>query len=54
MQMTYGEVGYILEIGKKGTKRISTFDKCDDITKLATIEEQKSYYEKWKNSSKSN
>jgi len=49
-QMSQGRVGYIIEMGKRGTNRVRTFDHCDDNSKLATVNDQMEYINRWKNS----
>lgn len=49
-QMSRGRVGYTIEIGERGSNRIRTFDNCDDVSKLATVEQQTKYIKKWQDS----
>lgn len=49
-QMSQGRVGYIIEMGKQGTNKVRTFDHCNDKSKLATVDEQLEYINRWKNS----
>jgi len=49
-QMSQGMVGYIVEMGKRGTNKARTFDCCDDQNKLATVEQQKKYIKQWQES----
>lgn len=52
IDMSDGLVGYQLEIGKKGSRKntLKTFEMDGDYSDLATIAEQKNYYQKWRNS----
>jgi hypothetical protein len=38
---------YEIEMGQKATKMIVIFDPTDDIHKIATVEEQKAYFDSW-------
>lgn len=49
-QMSKGRVGYIVEMGKRGTNKARTFDYCDDESKLATVDFQMNYIRKWRES----
>lgn len=49
-QMSQGKVGYIIEMGKKGTNKARTFDNCNDQNKLATVEQQIKYIKQWQES----
>ena len=49
-QMSQGRVGYIIEMGKRATNKTRAFDYCDDDSKLATVDEQLEYSEKWRKS----
>ena len=51
-QMSQGQVGYIIEMGKQGTNRVRTFDHCDDQDKLTTVNKQMNYIRQWKKSLK--
>ena len=51
-QMSQGKVGYIIEIGKRATNRARTFDRCDDESKLTTINKQMDYIRQWSESLK--
>ncbi|WP_201578709.1 hypothetical protein [Psychrobacter sp. Pi2-52] len=51
-QMSQGKVGYILEMGKRATNRARTFDRCDDESKLTTINKQMDYIRQWSESLK--
>ena len=52
-QMSQGQVGYIIEMGKRATNRARTFDYCDDESKLVTVAEQSAYVKQWSESLKS-
>lgn len=52
IQMSRGMVGYILEIGKKGSHKVRTFDTCENRVKLATVDKQMEYYKRWVDSPK--
>ena len=52
-QMSQGQVGYIIEMGKRATNRARTFDYCDDESKLVTVAEQNAYVKQWSESLKS-
>ena len=47
IQMSEGKVGYLMELGKKATKKVRTFDECLDVSLLSTVKEQDSYYRQW-------
>lgn len=49
-QMSQGKIGYIIEMGKRGTNKARTFDYCDDESKLTSVDEQIDYINRWKNS----
>ena len=51
-QMSQGKVGYIVEMGKRGTNRVGTFDHCDDLDKLTTVNKQMDYIKQWSESLK--
>ncbi|WP_201554522.1 hypothetical protein [Psychrobacter immobilis] len=51
-QMSRGQVGYIIEMGKQGTNRVRTFDHCDDLDKLTTVNKQMDYIRQWSESLK--
>ncbi|MBF0659275.1 hypothetical protein IPZ60_11020 [Psychrobacter sp. NG25] len=51
-QMSRGQVGYIIEMGKQGTNRVRTFDYCDDQDKLTTVNKQMDYIRQWSESLK--
>lgn len=51
-QMSQGRVGYIIEMGKRGTNRVRTFDHYDDLNKLTTINKQMDYIRQWSESLK--
>ena len=51
-QMSQGKVGYIVEMGKRGTNRVGTFDHCDDLDKLTTVNKQIDCIKQWSESLK--
>lgn len=52
-QMSKGRVGYIVEMGKRGTNKARTFDYCGDQDKLTTVNKQMDYIRQWSESLKS-
>ena len=51
-QMSQGKVGYIIEMGKRGANRVGTFDHCDDLDKLTTVNKQIDCIRQWSESLK--
>ncbi len=55
LDMGQGKVGYFMTLGEKaGRKSMArTFDRVDEFSGLATVEEQVSFFQAWRNSLKS-
>lgn len=47
LQMSLGLIGYEITFGHQGRNKVNTFDECLDISKLATVVEQKNYFLNW-------
>lgn len=50
LQMSSGQVGYLLENGLQGTKKLRTFDPCDDVSKLVDYDQQVTAFNAWRGS----